>query len=162
MIYEDLIYKKVNEVTNGSIYNFNNLLNITETLNVNDTFQYKNAEDKSYEYILLKEECDMRIIICHEYCESCLANSDSISENCFKCKEGYFMNPDIKGNCIPNCENKAWYYDNNYKFHCLSSENNCGNNNMLFIEANRQCVESCDNIELCEFCKTCSLLNKIS
>ena len=157
MIYEDLIYKKVNEVTIGNIYNFNNLLYIAETSNVNDTFQYKNKEDKSYEDILQKEECDMRIIICHEYCESCTTNSDSISENCIKCKEGYFMNPYIKGNCIPNCENKAWYYDNNYKFHCLSSGNNCGNNNMLFIEANRQCVESCDNIELCEFCKTHTL-----
>ncbi len=155
ILFDNLIYEKVNEeIKIGNTYNFNNLLYIPNTTNLNDTFQYKNVEDKSYENIIIKEECDMRIIICHEYCESCITNSDSISENCIKCKEGYFMNPYIKGNCIPNCEDKAWYYDNNYKFHCLSSSNNCGNNNMLFIEANRQCVDSCKNTELCEFCKT--------
>ena len=44
------------------------------------------------------------------------------------------MNP--LRNYIPNCDNE-WYYDEEYKFHCLNNQNSYDNNNMLFIESNR-------------------------
>ena len=153
--YDKKFYKIENKITSiGEIYNLNTLIYKTDKSNIVDSFQYKN-NDITYDNgkIKLESECDMEIIICHKYCNSCLKIGDSKNENCLTCKEGYFMNPYIKGNCIPNCNN-AWYYDEQYKFHCLNYKNSCGNDNMFFIEANKQCVTSCKNDNhLCIFCQ---------
>ena len=155
---DGLSYTLGTEVIVGGSYNLNNLIYIAENSNLYDFFQYKNNEGISFDNnILIKEQCDMKFLICHEYCSSCSKLGNSTNENCITCKEGYFMNPYIFGNCIPNCVDKAWYYDNEFKFHCLKSSNECQNDNMLFIENNRQCVNSCNDTTRCEFCKTHSL-----
>ena len=146
------------EVTINNVYDFNNLVYIPNTSNKIDSFSYELMDYYIEQFgnnIGLKyKTVDFRIIICNELCKTCEKIGESNNENCLTCIDNYFNNPYIKGKCYKICKNGNYYFEDINTIKCVPKGRKiqCEDTSKLFIEANRQCVSSCNDPN-CEFCQ---------
>ena len=159
--------KKIEECQINQNYFLNELTYQTSNSNTIDYFsiEFLNPFEINFDnnIIIIYSIIDFKIVICHNFCSSCEKVGDINNENCNSCIDNYFNNPYIKGKCFPVCNSGNYFFPDYNSITCLRKgmKITC-NDNKKFIEANRQCVDSCDekNCLFCQKYKLYEYLNK--
>jgi len=89
------------------------------------------------------DENQKKFIPCSETCKTCSGSRNEKSNNCLKCKEGFYLKIDDPGNC-KNTIDEGYYYNNKTQYieKCYSTCKSC----MKGLEGkNQNCVKCVDN-----------------
>ncbi len=159
--------KKIEDCQINQNYFLNELTYQTSNSNTIDYFsiEFLNPFEINFDnsISIIYSVIDFKIVICHNLCSSCEKPGDLNNENCNTCIDKYFNNPYIKGKCFPVCKSGNYFFPDYNSITCLRKgmKITC-NDNKKFIEANRQCVDSCDekNCLFCQKYKLYEFLNK--